>query len=56
MGITNTLVNSTVKVIAGLLGFAIFMAGGQQAMYGSDTVGTIMALVGIILMVFAAKL
>lgn len=55
MGIVDALVNSTIKVIAGLLGLGFFLGGGQQAA-SNGTVGTIMILVGVILLVFAARL
>lgn len=56
MGIVDALVASVVKVISGLLGFGLFLAGGQQATFGSETIGVIMALIGIIFLVFAARL
>ncbi len=55
MGLLDKLVASVVTVVAGLLGFGLLMAGGQQAAFGSDGLGTGMALVGIVLLVFAAK-
>jgi len=55
MGLTDTLIQSVVKVVSGLLGFGFFLGGGQQAAFGSETVGTVRALVGLVLMVFAAK-
>lgn len=56
MGIIDTLFDSIVKVIAGLLGFGMLFGGAQQAAFGSQTIGTIVALVGVVLLVFAARL
>jgi hypothetical protein len=56
MGIIDTLVNSAVTVFAFILGFGLLMTGGQQAATGSGGMGTVIALVGIILLVFGARL
>lgn len=56
MGFIDALVASAVKVVSGILGFGLFLAGGQQATFGSEAVGTLMALIGIVLLVFAARL
>ncbi|MFC4553592.1 MULTISPECIES: hypothetical protein [Halorussus] len=56
MGIVGTLKTSIVKVVAGLLGFGVLMAGGREVTFGSEPVGTVMVLIGIVLLVFAAKL
>lgn len=56
MGLLNTLFNSAVAVFAGLLGFGLLFAGSQQAATGSGGMGTVVAIVGIILLVFATKL
>lgn len=56
MGILNTLINSTVSVLAGLLGFGLLLYGSQQVAYGSNGIGTFVAILGIILLVFASKL
>lgn len=56
MGIVDTLINSIVQVVAGILGFVLFVAGGQQAAFGSGIIGPIMAFIGVVLLVFAAKM
>ena len=56
MGMMDTLVNSIVKVISGVLGFGMFMAGGQQAAAGSGTIGGVVTLIGVVLLVFATQL
>lgn len=56
MGIIDTLFDSAVKVIAGILGFVMLLSGAQQAAFGSSTVGTVVGLLGIILLVFATRL
>lgn len=56
MGIVDALVSSTIQVIAVLAGFGLFIGGSQQAAFGSGTLGTIVALVGVILLVFAARM
>lgn len=55
MGLVDTLVSSIVQVVAGILGFVLFIVGGQQAAFGSNAIGMVIALVGVILLVFAAK-
>ncbi len=55
MGLFSKLVESIVAVIAGLLGFGFLVAGGQQAAYGGGISGTIIVLIGIVLLLFAAK-
>ena len=56
MGLLNMLFNSAVAVLAGLFGFALLVTGSQQAATGSSGMGTVVALVGIILLVFATRL
>ncbi|WP_256403872.1 hypothetical protein [Halorubrum salinum] len=55
MGLFDKFVESIVAVIAGLLGFGFLVAGGQQAAYDGGIGGTIMVVIGIVLLVFAAK-
>jgi len=55
MGLMGKLIESIVAVIAGLLGFGFLVAGGQQAAYGGGAIGTIMVLIAVVLLVFAAK-
>lgn len=55
MGFVDTLVNSVVQLVAGLLGFGMLISGAQQSAYGSQTVGTIVFLLGIVLIIFAAR-
>lgn len=55
MGLINKFVASIVTVVAGLLGFGLLMAGSKQAAFGSNALGMGIAVVGIILLVFAAK-
>lgn len=54
MGLIDQLLASAVAVIAGLLGFGMLFSG---AVYTSsnETVGVIVALVGIVLLVFAKR-
>lgn len=56
MSIANTLINSAVSVLSGLFGFGLFITGGQQAASNHPIIGSLVALFGIILMVFAVKL
>lgn len=56
MGILDTIINSFMVVIAGILGFGMFIGGAQQAAFGNETVGGVTALIGIVLLVFATRL
>ncbi|WP_158413718.1 hypothetical protein [Haladaptatus cibarius] len=56
MGIMDAMISSIIQVISGLLGFALLFGGAQQAAFGSGTFGTIVALIGIVLILFASKL
>lgn len=56
MGLLDKLISSIVAVVAGLLGFGMLVGGAREAAFGSQTVGTIIVVVGIILLVFATKL
>lgn len=56
MGIVDTLVESGVKVIAGLFGFGMLIAGAQMSSLNGNDIGIVVALVGIVLLVFAVRL
>lgn len=56
MGLLNILGQSVVKVISGILGFVLFIGGGQQVAYGGGPIPIVIVLVGVVLMVFAAKI
>lgn len=56
MGIIDTLLKSVIQVGAALFGFGFLIWGAQQAsMGGNEVVGVISALIGIVLLVFAAR-
>lgn len=56
MGLVDTLVNSIVSVVAGLLGFGMVIGGAQEATFGSGAIGTVAVLIGIVLLVFAVRI
>jgi len=56
MGVIDTLINSVVSVIAFILGLVTLIAGSLQVTSGSQIMGYIVFLLGIILLVFSAKL
>lgn len=55
MSLMSALVESIVSVIAGLLGFALLVGGGQLAAGGSSGSGILIFLIGMVLIVFAVK-
>ena len=57
MGLLDTLFESVVKVVAGLVGFGMFIGGAQYGALGNNqTIGIVFFLIGIVLIVFAARL
>ncbi|AEH39519.1 hypothetical protein [Halopiger xanaduensis] len=54
-GIIDALINSAIQVVAVLFGFGFLLTGAQRTTYGSEPVGMIMFLVGVVLLVFAAR-
>lgn len=55
MGVVDTIFNSIVVVVAGLLGISLMVAGGREAALGSQSVGTVMFILGIVSIVFATR-
>lgn len=55
MGLLNTLIESIVAVIAGILGIGFILVAAQSAASGNNTIGGVMFLIGIVSLVFASK-
>ena len=56
MGVAKTLKESLIKVVAVVLGFLLIISGALAGVAENQIIGTVMLLIGLVLIVFAGRL